>query len=71
MGGADHIMRFVEDLCCLILAGLLDTFIELNSNLFPGTNITASNSLNTVLMTSTKRSCLARIGTLEEIDLES
>lgn len=28
MGGADHIMRFVEDLCCLILAGLLDTFIE-------------------------------------------
>lgn len=71
MGGADHIMRFVEDLCCLILAGLLDTFIEWNSNLFPGTNITASNSLNTVLMTSTKRSCLARIGTLEEIDLES
>lgn len=71
MGGADHIARFVEDLCCLILAGLLDTSIEWNSNLFPGSNITASNSLNTVLLTSTKRSCLATFGALEEIDLES
>lgn len=28
MGGADHVMRSVEDLCSPIVPGLLDTFIE-------------------------------------------
>lgn len=71
MRWTDHAMRSVEDLCYPILIGLLDTFTELKSNLFPGSNTTASNSLNAGLMTSIRRSCLARFGALDEIDLES
>lgn len=71
MRGTDHIMRSVEDPCYPILTGLLDTFIESKSNLFPGSKITVPNSLNAGLMTSIRRSCLARFGALDEIDLES